>query len=1592
MKFILFFMILISNFFNSLSFDYLSNSQLSYNVSQMEIDFWQDKPITGYHNSYPPSGINCITGKENEKIIYLISSQSLLNRHSKHDSCNSQKRTISVIKRDLNISKNINHMVIGEEYTGNKIYKCYRWNEHDMEMFDKYHGHQRYLKEKEYCENKGFFWKDNNIHVHQDCHCSCCQKIIRPVGGKGSDHITSCGIDSYSNILYFIGGNFHNCPSNYNTQPSLVRINLTSFQFIDRTILNEINGFNKFANWSSQYLLNREKYFNYPKASEIYNGNIFLSFENYNTGIWVINVRSDKLEIINGYQKKIEIKQTIPDGNTTKTITSYVNLPAITKSLLYNNTIYFISENYYDNAKILVLNLKDTNYFNNSQLHELDGINNIKSIQVDTLNNNIYILKGQLTSEIYKLDFSFNVIPISHDCNIDSLVIPSKWKAAHSMEIDSIAGFVYLFFIKEPYNGFVVIRIKDMKLNPNFNQFIFNRHDQGWTPNYLNTTIINRETGKLFVANTAHEESFFMAIVEIDLLGCAEGRRFNNKTCQICIPGTYTDSKGLSYCKLCQYGYSTTSDESEKCNLCNIGKYANLLGSTSCFNCPTGKFSETRGASLCTNCKSGKYNVKISSITSKDCLDCDIGKYSVDGSDSCQFCQVGRFTKEKRLCIPCPKGKYSNILGITGANECIDCPKGRYNNMSGSQNINLCLICPVGKISSIIGGFDVKICKSCEAGMYRNKIMDAGSECAKCSNGKYSGTSFNECLNCPPGKYNNGINAKDHIDCKNCPKGKYNELEGANNINKCLECEIGKYSELEGNSNSSNCKYCNLGSYNDIKSSSSENDCKVCPSGKYNNYYGGVSINDCIDCSIGKISENSVSCNSCLSGKFNDIQGSSECQSCPVGKFSNKSDTVICDNCPENSESSVNRVYCECLEGTYKTNNNPLECTICPPHFICDKGSTIETLKLEKKYWRANKYTLKVEECKKGYNCIGGIINETSNELCNIGHTGPICDVCIDGWAKNDGKCFKCLSSDGVKARSYIFTILFPLIISCIIFFMIKTANPSSNTEQKEPLSGVIKIFMNYAQIFTLASSFEINWPDIVVNLFDRTKEFSSPRISFYSSDCTIGWTYYDKLLIYILLPIIYTVIVTLILSIYTFIFYKKKRLSKINSKFKNDSEKDKYLLKNPNPMVFYKSWMCTSILIGLFLAWPTIIKQSLSIIPCKQYGDKYYLLEDLAIECYTSKYYSYLILSYFSLGIYGLLVPLIAFNLIRSRRYTLYDFETKYEMPAPLSFLFLGYREETWYYEFIVMAKKYCLIVITVFLKEYSRYQMISASLFIQAAFFIHVFVRPYDSITNYGILCNKLESSSLLALVVTLNSGLFFGTVSDNHNLGNFEIFLIVILFLMNILVMLYFLFYLVKLTFNESIDIFKKLFLKIYEKNCCIIKCLSPKKKESIYKWSKEEKIDTHGINLKTPDEIELFQHFFNDKKMFSHQLKNLLKDEDISKLGLILKKIRSKIEIIEKQRCWMSIQNNRLYKHLQDELLNNKDKIRQENIENLNNVLSNYINNGLKYSKRISKISNNALKTIRKESVIEMKEIDSDVVYESSSNSETEEELY
>ena len=70
MNFFKIILLLVTNFNTIYSYDYLNNHKADYNISQLDIDFWFDEPLTGFHNSYPPTGINCITSKQNEKYVY----------------------------------------------------------------------------------------------------------------------------------------------------------------------------------------------------------------------------------------------------------------------------------------------------------------------------------------------------------------------------------------------------------------------------------------------------------------------------------------------------------------------------------------------------------------------------------------------------------------------------------------------------------------------------------------------------------------------------------------------------------------------------------------------------------------------------------------------------------------------------------------------------------------------------------------------------------------------------------------------------------------------------------------------------------------------------------------------------------------------------------------------------------------------------------------------------------------------------------------------------------------------------------------------------------------------------------------------------------------------------------------------------------------------------------------------------------------------------------------------------------------------------------------------------------------------------------
>ena len=165
-----------------------------------------------------------------------------------------------------------------------------------------------------------------------------------------------------------------------------------------------------------------------------------------------------------------------------------------------------------------------------------------------------------------------------------------------------------------------------------------------------------------------------------------------------------------------------------------------------------------------------------------------------------------------------------------------------------------------------------------------------------------------------------------------------------------------------------------------------------------------------------------------------------------------------------------------------------------------------------------------------------------------------------------------------------------------------------------------------------------------------------------------------------------------------------------------------------------------------------------------------------------------------------------------------------------------------------------------------------------------------------------------------------------------------------------------------------------------------------------------LKVRGVDLTFPEEIEkiissldlVFIALHGRGGEDGYIQKILEENKELDQFDQLLNRIRSKIEIIEKQRCWLSVLNNRLYKKLRKELVENKDDINSDNIDKLNDILDNYINKGLKYSKTIDEISKRALGSIRN-SIVEMKTFnDGNTSYENTSdehtsNDESEEEI-
>jgi hypothetical protein len=201
-----------------------------------------------------------------------------------------------------------------------------------------------------------------------------------------------------------------------------------------------------------------------------------------------------------------------------------------------------------------------------------------------------------------------------------------------------------------------------------------------------------------------------------------------------------------------------------------------------------------------------------------------------------------------------------------------------------------------------------------------------------------------------------------------------------------------------------------------------------CPKGKY----AAEGMGQCTSCAPGRSSGTSSSaCSNCGPGTFAATIDSISCSECPMGKYQEEIESTTCSKCSIHSltvsPSASSEQECVCEQGYFMcTSQDPSvckvdECNDCPFDAACNQSETLESMQVDKNFWRATNSTVTIHRCPRPGSCKGGrIVEGDRNWLCNEGYSGVRCELCDyeKGYAVHQpgNKCTMCGLNEGKQS------------------------------------------------------------------------------------------------------------------------------------------------------------------------------------------------------------------------------------------------------------------------------------------------------------------------------------------------------------------------------------------------------------------------------------------------------------------------------------------------------------------------------------------------------------------------------------------------
>ncbi|KAL4460541.1 hypothetical protein ABPG73_010462 [Tetrahymena malaccensis] len=438
-----------------------------------------------------------------------------------------------------------------------------------------------------------------------------------------------------------------------------------------------------------------------------------------------------------------------------------------------------------------------------------------------------------------------------------------------------------------------------------------------------------------------------------------------------------------------------------------------------------------------------------------------------------------------------------------------------------------------------------------------------------------------------------------------------------------------------------------------------------------------------------------------------------------------KNITLYLDDCQLGQiiKNQGNSIYCEdCPEGKYSLQLSDSQCSICPDSAVkCFKSTII----VKNGYWRESNITDFIIYCSQNPEACQPE-SKQSIQYCAEGYQGPLCLTCDTYGEIIIAKLQAKLAGHFISRLDMIYL--------------------GSTLIQSDKPQIMSKILTDHIQIISLLSCFSINIPNyfnIPIQLFGNSLNVTSKSIDcVFSNYPSLKPLWFYQSLWSMALPIS----ILLVYSLFGF-FYK--------------------LLKNNNIILRYLDTACVFIYFYFFPMVITILSRSLN---CIQIGEKAYLDLDVNIRCLDPAYHIPFII-YFSIPLlvfWVLAIPLFLFIKIRSGKLK----QRSIFIQIRYSFIFAGYREKFYYWEFAKLVYKSILILISVLLQQNQILKICLMNGFILFQVYVTFRFKPYLK-KNFNIL--KQQSAIICALSLNLTQILQVST-----NLSIFQEYVIMIILL--------------------------------------------------------------------------------------------------------------------------------------------------------------------------------------------------------------------